>query len=64
MTFFSGSTNDTSECVNITLPDDAALEEDKTFTVTLTTSDSDVMLGNAVTVITIANDDGALGEWV
>ena len=56
--FLSGSTNSTPECVNINITDDAALEGNQTFTVTLTTSDPDVLLGNDMTVITIEDNDG------
>ena len=59
ITFLSGSTDSTSQCVNISVTDDAALEGNQTFTVTLTTSDPDVLLlGNDMTVITIEDNDG------
>ena len=46
------------ECVSATITDDGALELDKTFTVTLTTSDPAVILGNDITTITITDNDG------
>ena len=60
ITFPSGSNDSTAGCVNINITDDAALEGNQTFTVTLTTSDPDVLLGNNVTVITIEDNDGVL----
>ena len=59
ITFPSGSMDNTPACANITILDDAALEENQTFTVTLTTSDPDVLLGNDETVITIEDNDGS-----
>ncbi len=55
--FYSGSNNSTA-CVNITILDDNALELEQTFTVTLTTSDPDVLLGSDVTTVTITDNDG------
>ena len=55
--FPSGSTDGTM-CVNITILDDTALEGNQSFTLTLTTSDPDVVLGNNVTIITITDNDG------
>ena len=57
ITFPSGSTDSTSGCVNIDITDDAALERNQTFTVTLSTSDSDILLGNDMTVIIIEDND-------
>ena len=45
------------ECVNVNIIDDGALELDETFTVTLTTSDPAVILGNDATTITISDND-------
>ena len=59
-TFVAGSTDNATRCVNVTILDDAALEGDHTFTVTLSTSDPDVVLGNNVTVITIEDNDSVL----
>ena len=56
--FPSGSTDTDTRCVNITLEDDEALERDETFTVTLTTSDPNVMLGQDVTTVTVVDNDG------
>ena len=60
VTFSFGSTDSSLGCVNITILDDAALDGNKAFTVTLTTSDPDVLLGNSLTVITIVDDDSTL----
>ena len=59
-TFVAGSTDNATRCVNITILDDAALEGDQTFTLTLSTSDPDVVLGNNVTLITIEDNDSVL----
>ena len=56
--FTTGSTDNDTRCVNITIEDDEALERDETFTVTLTTSDPNVMLGQDMTTITIVDNDG------
>jgi hypothetical protein len=57
-TFSSGSPDSAARCVNIPILDDGALEGNETFTLTLTTSDPDVMLGNNVTTITIIDNEG------
>lgn len=48
-----GSTNVTTRCVYITILRDDILEGDQTFAVMLATLDPDVLLGNAMTTITI-----------
>ena len=57
-TFTSGSTDGHEECLNITIIDDSAFSSDETFTLTLTTSDPDVIIENSVTAITIMDTDG------
>ncbi len=44
--------------MDISILDDDALEGNQTFTLTLTTADLEVILGNQTTVITILDDDG------
>ncbi len=56
--FAFGSTTNDVRCVGITILNDDALEGNQTFTVTLTTSDPDVMLGTDKTIITIRDNDG------
>ncbi len=56
--FTAGSTNGATRCKLIPVTDDDALEEDKTFTLTLATPDPDVMLGTDRTTITITDNDG------
>ena len=58
LTFANNSMDGDMECVSVTIIDDGALELDKTFTVTLTTSDPAVILGNDITTITITDNDG------
>ncbi len=45
-------------CVDISILDDNALEGDQTFTVILSTSDPNVLLGNDVAIIIIRDNDG------
>ena len=47
-----------SRCVDISVVDDNALEGDQTFTVTLSTPDPAVMLGNNIISIIIIDNDG------
>lgn len=56
--FTSGFTNGTTRCEDIIILDDNALEGNQTITVTLTTSDPDVVIGNHVITITITDNDG------
>jgi hypothetical protein len=58
VTFSAGSQDGDIECVDIFIVDDGALERNETFTLILTTSDPDVMLGNNVTTITIIDNEG------
>ena len=44
--------------MNITILEDDAVETNETFTVTLTTSDPDVMIGTNVTTVSIIDNDG------
>ncbi len=55
--FTSGSADNAVRCVNISILEDTALEGNQTFTVALTTSDPDVMLGTGM-YITITDNDG------
>jgi hypothetical protein len=57
-TFTSGSMYGATRCVNITILEDGALEGDQTFTVMLTTSDPNVVIGINMTVVTIMDNDG------
>ena len=56
--FLPGSADNFTRCVEISIIDDDVLEGDQTFTLTLTTLDSDVMLGNYVTTISIEDNYG------
>ena len=55
--FTTGSINGAMICVNITILDDSILEENETFTMTLTTADSDVIIGTTMAAIIIIDDD-------
>ena len=60
VTFAPGSTNGTLECLPmLVLIDDDALEGDQSFSLTLNTLDSSVMIEGNVTTITITDNDGA-----
>ncbi len=54
LTFPAGSTNGDMQCLNISIIDDSVLEDNETFTVTLTTSGAGVSLRNNIITITIA----------
>ena len=60
--FASGSSDGTTECVNIMIVDDDALEGNQTFTVSLRTADTndEVMVVANLTRITIIDDDSKL----
>ena len=57
LVFTAGTSNGTMQCLNITINTTRTVEEDETFTVTLTTSNSVVELGNNLTTITITDTD-------
>ena len=57
-TFQSGSTDNATECVNISIMNDSALEGDQDFTLILSTSDTNVHIARNTTIITIIDDDG------
>ena len=56
-TFTSGSNSGATKCVNITINDDEVLEGNQTFFLTLTATDSSVIIGTSATVITIIDID-------
>lgn len=47
--------------MNITITDDNALEWNQDFTLSLTSTDTDVLHGQNITVITIVDNDGTFG---
>ena len=55
--FPAGSISGTQQCINITIIDNSTVDEDETFTVTLSTSDPRVKLDNNVTTVTILDID-------
>ena len=60
VTFSSGSPDGTTECVNISVIDDFALEVIQNFSVALTASDHGVIVGRNVTTISITDNDSKL----
>ena len=57
LVFTAGTSNGTLQCINVTIIDDSLVESNETFTVTMTTSNSVVELGNNLTTITITDTD-------
>ena len=57
MIFPAGSTNGSTQCINITTIDDEVLEGNETFTVYLAVNSSSVMLGNNEATVTILDND-------
>ena len=56
LVFSAGTSNGAMQCIDMAIVDSPTVEDDETFTVTLSTSD--VLLRNDVTVITIMDTDG------
>ena len=57
-TFVSGSLNNATRCVDISIIEDSALESNQTFTLTLTVLDASINAGiPEVTTITITDND-------
>ena len=61
---FTAGTSSTMKCLNITINTTRTVEEDETFTVTLTTSSSVVELGNDVTTVVIMDNDSMIRDTV
>ena len=59
LTFPTSSGNNAMQCLDVTITDDTALEDTETFTVTLTTADTVVMLGNNETTVSITDNEGS-----
>ena len=57
---FISATNGTTQCIDVLISNTRTVEEDETFTVTLTTFNSFVLLGNDVTNVTITDTDSKL----
>ncbi len=60
LTFSSGASDSDTECMNVTIIEDEALEANQTFSVTLTTSDDDVDVVNNMMTVTITDNDSKL----
>ncbi len=63
LTFSSGASDGNTECMNVTIMDDDALEADQTFSVTLTEQDDNVDVVNTMTTVTITDNDSKLGLY-
>ena len=53
LVFTTGSTSNVMQCIDVTIITNSARNGDKTFTVTLTTTNPLATVGNAVTNITL-----------
>ena len=56
--FPSGSVDNATQCVDISVVDDDSLEGNQTFWLSLMTSDPNVFVGTNMTAITIIDNDG------
>ena len=54
--FPSGSSDNTDKCVNISIVDDMAFEDDEDFIITLSTSDPNVLISVDEISVTIIDD--------
>ena len=50
-------------CINVSITDDLVFEELENFTVTVTTTNPRVTLGNNATTVTITDNEGQYGYW-
>ena len=64
LVFTAGTSNGTMQCLNITINTTRRVEEDETFTVTLTTLSSVVELGNDMTTVVIMDNDSMICDTV
>ena len=64
LVFTAGTSNGTMLCLNVTINTTRTVEEDETFTVTLTTLISVVELGNNVTTVVIMDNDSMIHNTV
>ena len=62
LNFTSGSSNNATKCQDIIISDDITIENNQTFTVTLSTTDPDVLLGEYILTISIIDNDGQLSH--
>ena len=58
MVFYTGSSNGATRCLGVDIMEDFALEGTQNFTVTLKSTDSDVIVRTAVTTVEIIDNDG------
>ena len=59
LTFPTNSGINNTQCLDVTITEDTVLEGAETFTVTLTTADTVVMLGNNEITVTIIDNEGS-----
>ena len=57
LVFTAGTSNGAMQCIGVAIADSPTVEEDETFTVTLTTSSPVVTLGNDITTVTIIDNN-------
>ena len=58
--FPMGSADGLTRCLTVTITDDTVFEIDETFTVALTVSTPDVSVTDAMTTVTITDDEGMI----
>ena len=64
LVFTAGTSIGTMQCLSVKINTTRTVEEDETFTVTLTTSSSVVELGNDVTTVVIMDNDSMIRDTV
>ena len=56
------STDDSMQCISINITDDLVFEESETFTVTVTTTNGGVTLGNGDATVNITDNEGQYSD--
>ena len=64
LVFTAGTSNGIMQCLSVKINTTHTVEEDETFTVTLTTSSSVVELGNDMTTVVIMDSDSMIRDTV
>ena len=58
ISFPEGSRDGNTQCINVPITDDMALERNETFILSMTVTDGNATVGNTVITVTITSDDG------
>lgn len=62
MIFYTGSSNGATRCLGFVIGEDIALEENQNFTVTLKSTDTNVIVRTVVTTVEIIDNDGKCND--